>query len=174
MTDKPQSNLADWTIDMIDNLIANYDRLGKVVGGRFTKAELLAEKHRRLPSDFDIPQLAKWIVKSAQVNQDGKVTYLDIWKEFRPGEPWIGHGSLGVVSNALGRVIGYSIRHQLPTLSVLVVEGSKRRLTEQAEENIHEFARRLGAEVGLDAHAYAESQSRAALAVNADTLPSYE
>src|SRR5919201_5106735 len=111
---KPTKSLAEWTDKMIDNLLQNYERSNAISGGAYTKAALTAEKHRRLPSNFDIPRLAHWIVKAAQASDDGRILYGDIWREFRPEEPWIGHGTQSIVKNALGRVIGYSLRHNLP------------------------------------------------------------
>lgn len=109
-------------------MIANYEAKNLAEGGKYTLAECLLERMRRLESPIPHVELAKSIIRRARQSADGRVTYLELWNEFRPGIPWKGNASIREVGQSLSRVIEYCIRHNLPLITVLVVQTGSRQL----------------------------------------------
>lgn len=163
--------IADWSDAQLATLARNYARQGRSEGGKFSLSEVLREQYRRKPSPFDTVQVARTILCLAQSSPDKRLSYLDLWRAFRPDKPWAGHGTQTILKNALGRVIGYCAKNKLPVLTVLVVSNSTRRLTEKAIENIFNECRALGMDTGLNAKSFVAQQSAAALAMSPTNLP---
>lgn len=151
--------------------IAAYRKQGVSTGGHYTLAELLMEQRRRKPSVFPHIQVAHFIVNEAKQAEDGRVTYLEIWRAFAPGKDWQGNASVKVLGAGLGRVVEYCVRNRLPILSVLVVPTSTRKLTEKAIQNIFNECRELGVDTGSDALAFIEREERKSLNFAVGDLP---
>jgi hypothetical protein len=164
----PVSDLSDNELEIME---ANYRRAGRTEGGKFSLREVLLERKRRKPSAFDTREVAARIVELAGCSADGFVTYGEIWKSFRPESQWEGHKNLRIMADTLGRVIYYCVKHQLPILTVLVVRGSNRKLSDQAIENIYNECRELGINVGFDPRAFVQSQIEQSRTILAAQIP---
>ncbi|PND66100.1 hypothetical protein, partial [Escherichia coli] len=77
---------------------------------------------------FPTVETAQKVLDIARAHENGVVTYKAIWSAFRPDEPWKANASLRQVTNALSRVGFYCIRHGLPQIQTLVVNGTKGEL----------------------------------------------
>lgn len=163
--------VTDLTNPQLAAFIANYRKAGMTTGGKYTLAELLLEERRRSPSAFTPVEVARRIMAGAKASDDGRVTYLEIWQAFRPGEEWKGNASVKIVGGSLGRVVEYCIRNGLPIFSVLVVPTGTRKLTDQAIQNIYNECRELGVDTGIDAEAFIRREEARALAFVAQDLP---
>jgi hypothetical protein len=119
-------NLKDSQI--ADN-IRRYRERKLTEGGPYSLADLLAEQARRSPSPFEVVPMVEAIIAYSKKSEDGLVTYGELWKEFT-GLPWVGNHSQQQVANALGRVIHYCRRNDMPILTTLVVQGSSRALAD--------------------------------------------
>jgi hypothetical protein len=162
------SDLSDAQLDQFD---ANYRRLNKMDGGKYSLSEILLERRRRSPSAFGVREVAAKIVELSASSPDGLITYGDVWNAFRPGRPWEGHKTLRIVADSLYRVVHYCVANRLPILTVLVVRGGTRRLTSEAIENIFNECRDLGVNVGHDPSAFVDRQIELSRAVVSENLP---
>jgi hypothetical protein len=167
----PISDLSDKQLDIFEGA---YRKAGKIVGGKYSLSEILLEKKRRRPSVFGVREVAAKIIELATESSDGLVTYGDLWKAFCPNTPWEGHKTLRVVADSLGRVIHYCIINNLPILTVLVVQASNRKLSDDAIRNIATECRELGLQVGPDPGAFVDHQKTLARSVIVEQLPSAE
>ncbi|WP_300974480.1 hypothetical protein [Sphingomonas sp. LHG3406-1] len=156
----------------ISHVIRRYRERGLSEGGTFTLAELLMEQRRRLKSDLPTVGLAAKIVELARSSNDGLVTYKELWEAFRPGEQWVGNKSQQIMGNALARVVEYCVRHNLPVLTVLVVQSGSRKLDPKAVANIYNDARELGVDTGPDMEAFIARERVRAREVSSEKLPS--
>lgn len=163
--------IADLTAKELDNLEANYVRLGKTTGGKYSLHEARLEKLRRQPNPFGTRESFIKIIELAKGSSDGKLTYADLWSAFRPDEKWKGQGTATIVKQALGRVAAYCVDHGLPIVTVLVVHSANRELSDKAKENIFNAARDLGVDVGADPEAFVERQIVGAMKIATDHLP---
>ncbi|NWK96694.1 hypothetical protein DM806_13695 [Sphingobium lactosutens] len=154
--------------DLIERMRATSDTSKAV----FTLAELLAEQHRREPVGF-LPtvETAQTIIRLVRESPTGLTTYGAIWNAFRPDEPWHMHTSRQQVNNALDRVNFYCIRHGLPQIVTLVVNGTEKALTDQAKSNIFNASRERGMDVGLDRDAFIDKHQEMSRAIALETLP---
>jgi hypothetical protein len=164
----PISDLSDEELDRFEE---NYRRANKTEGGKYALSEILLEKKRRKPSRFGVRNVAAKIVDLAAASDDGMLTYGDLWNAFCPNIPWEGHKTMQVVTDSLGRVVYYCVTNRLPILTVLVVNASNRKLTNQAIENIFRECRDLGVDVGLDPNRFVANQIELSRAVVIDQLP---
>ncbi len=140
--------------EQLNTLEVNYRRKNQFEGGKYSLAEVLLEKRRRLPSPFGAREVAAKILELSAKSDDGLITYVDLWNALRPTERWKGHGSLKILSNALSRTIEYCVKNRMPILTVLVVRGAQRRLSQEAVERIYAECKDLGIDVGLDPTAF--------------------
>jgi hypothetical protein len=163
--------IADLSDSDLDHFEANYRRANRTEGGKYSLREILLEKRRRKFSAFGVREVAAKIIELAALSDDGLVTYGDIWKAFRPDTPWEGHKTRRIVSDSLYRVIHYCVTNRLPILTVLVVQGSNRKLSSKAIENIFTECRELGVDVGLDPKAFVDKQITLSRAFPVDSLP---
>lgn len=160
--------IADLTAKELDNLEANYVRLGRTTGGKYSLHEARLEKLRRQPNPFGTRESFIKIIELAQSSTDGKLTYGDLWSAFRPDEKWNGQGTATIIKQALGRVAAYCIDHGLPIVTVLVVHSANRKLSAKAKENIFNAARDLGVDVGADPEAFVEQQIIGAMKISTE------
>ncbi|QEL21929.1 hypothetical protein FQV39_04545 [Bosea sp. F3-2] len=166
--------IADLTAKELGNLEANYVRLGKTTGGKYSLHEVRLEKLRRQPNPFGTRESFIKIIELAKVSTDAKLTYGDLWSAFRPNEKWKGQGTATIVKQALGRVAAYCVDHGLPIVTVLVVHSANRELSAKAKENIFNAARDLGVDVGANPEAFVERQIVGAMKISTDDLPAPE
>ena len=155
----------------LTSLIERYRTKGVTEGGQFSLAELLVEQRRRRPSALPINEVARFIIDRSRSSSDGLVTYKEIWDHFRPGEDWKGHGSQGVVKDALYRVIGYCAAHGLPILTTLVVRTQSRQLSDEAIENIYRECKEFGVDVGLDPREFVQREADRSRTAPLGSLP---
>ena len=151
--------------------IRRYKEAGNETGGHYSLAQLLVEEKRRKPSPFPVVAMARKIIELSQASEDGQTTYLELWRAFRPGVEWQGHGSQAAMGNALAQVVAYCVRHSLPIITVLVVQTSSRKLDRKAVENIYEECRTLGLDAGSDPCVFIQKQKEASLQLILDQLP---
>jgi hypothetical protein len=163
--------ISDFSDVELDTFESRYRAAGKTDGGIFSLQEILLEKLKRKPSVFGIRETAARIVELCARSPDGLVTYGEIWKSFRPNSPWEGNKTQQIVANSLGRVVHYCVMHRLPILTVLVVRGGNRRLSQEAIANICNECRELGLDVDADAEQFIQRQSDLARAVVISQLP---
>lgn len=163
--------IANLTAKELNNLEANYVRLGMTTGGKYSLHEARLEKLRRQPNPFGTRESFIKIIELAKGSTDGKLTYGDLWAAFRPNEKWRGQGTATIVKQALGRVAAYCVDHGLPIVTVLVVHSANRELSTKAKENIFNAARDLGVDVGADPEAFVEQQIVGAMRISPDDLP---
>lgn len=149
----------------LDNLEANYIRMGVKIGGRYTLAEVRLEKLRRLPSPLDTVAVAQRIVELARASTDGLTTYGELWASFNPDKGWMGNATQQTVANALGRVVAYCISTGMPIVTTLVVRSGSRKLSEDAIMNIFNEAKELGLNTGADPQQFVQRQRAAAMAL---------
>lgn len=164
--------ISDYTDQELENFKKAYLKAKKIEGGKFSLTEIELEMARRLPNPFGVRQLAAKIKELGSISNDGLVTYGQIWKEFRPGIPWKANYSRRVVGQALGTVIYYCIKKQIPILSTLVVAGGKRELTDQAVQNIYDECKKYGVDVGLNPRAFVVKEQKRAREFPIERLPS--
>jgi hypothetical protein len=162
------TDLSDEELERVKN---RYLAANKQEGGPFTLREILLEQLRRKPSAFGVVETAKKIIEFAGQSKDGLVTYGDLWKAFRPGVQWKANYSRRVVADALYRVIYYCVRTKLPILTVLVVKGNTRTLSEQAIQHIYDECKVLGVDVGLNPREFVERESVRAHGLVGSNLP---
>lgn len=152
-------------------MIANYEKRGVTEGGKYSLAECLLERMRRKESPIPHVELARAILRRAKESGDGRVTYLDLWKEFRPGVEWKGNASIRDVGQSLSRVIEYCVRNGLPLITVLVVQTGSRRLAPSAIQAIYDDARKLGVNVGAVPGEFVEKETVRSLELIGEDLP---
>lgn len=163
--------IADLSAKELENLEANYMRLGKTTGGKYSLQEVRLEKLRRQPNPFGTREAFIKIIELAKGSPDGRLTYGDFWSAFRPDEKWKGQGTATIVKQALGRVAAYCVDHNLPIVTTLVVHSANRELSAKAKENIFNAARDLGVDVGADPTAFIDKQVAGAMAITVRDLP---
>lgn len=135
-------------------------------------SDLLAEEHRRQPIGvFPTVETAEKVIELTRASETGVTTYKAIWSAFRPDEPWKANASLRQVTNALSRVGFYCIRHGLPQIQTLVVNGARGELTDDARDNLYNAAKERGMDVGPDRDAFIDEQQRLSRQLVADQLP---
>lgn len=162
------------TDEQLETMISNYRTRKVTEGGKWTLSTLLLEKRRRKPAIFPPRQLAEAIIRKTREAHDGLVTYGDLWKAFVPDRPWRGNNPRRIMADALYRVVGYCVSHDLPILTVLVVRASDRRLSPEAVANICHECRELGLRIGPDPELFVEQQRQRSLALNVAELPTDE
>ena len=162
--------ISDLTDDQLDRFEANYRQRNKTEGGIYSLSEILLEKKRRRPCEFGVREVAAKIIELAAASEDGLVAYSDIWSAFRT-DPWTGHKSLTIISDALDRVIHYCVINRLPILTVLVVQKHARTLSGQAIENIYEACKDLGVDAGLDPTTFVKREIERSRSVLLHNLP---
>lgn len=151
-----------------------YLKHGRTEGGVYTLAEVKLEMRRRSPNPFGVRETAAKILELSAASSDGLTTYGDLWRAFRPSEPWKGNASVAIMSGALDRVIAYCVDNRLPIISVLVVRTGSRALSDQAVQNIYEEVKSLGVDVGLDAAAFVREQAELSRQLVPGALPATE
>ena len=164
-------SIEDLTDGQLKTLAANYRRNNRTEGGKYSLRDVLLEQRRRAPSPFGTREVAVKIVELARQSNDGFLTYGELWRSFRPGLPWSGHGTQQIVAQSLFRVIGYCVRHKLPIITVLVVRGTHRQLSAEAVQNIYDECKELGVETELNAEAFVKGQIKMAEALALHDLP---
>ena len=137
------------TDEQLENIIKNYERNNVSVGGPYSLRQVKLEQLRRIKPTFPPREVAKFIIERSNQSVDGFVTYLEIWKHFKPQEPWHGHKSLHEIMNVLGAVVHFCVNNNLPVITSLVVRTNTRNQTENAVENMYEEAKKFGMNVGL-------------------------
>lgn len=157
---RPISELSN---EQLANFQRNYDAQGVQTGGLYSLAEIKLELLRRSPSNLDPRKVASRIIELARDSDDGLVTYGELWQDFHPGEVWRGNADQQVIGNALARVVAYCIDRGLPIVTVLVVQKSGRKLSDQAIDNIFNEARDLGVETGPSARKFVDRERERAL-----------
>lgn len=163
--------IIDLSTDRLRDMERRYVKQGVTEGGPYSLYEIRIELRRRLPSEFDVREVASQIIKLAQASPTKLTTYGALWKVLLPGRKWEANNSRRIIRNALGNVIAYCYRHRLPILTVLVINASEGALTEQAIANIAGECRDLGMDTGTDDHAFVESQVAASQTLIAKDLP---
>ena len=163
-----QMSVDELTDEQLDTFEANYRRVNKTEGGKYSLSEILLEKLRRKPTAFGTREVA---AKMARASDDGLCTYGQIWSEFRPNAPWEGHKTLSIIASSLGRVVHYCVTNDLPILATLVVQTGTRQLSEKAIQNIYNDCRELGVSVGPDPDAFVRKQVDLARALAISDLP---
>lgn len=88
-----------------------------------------------------------------------------------PGQPWLGHGSLGRVTKALDAVIAYCFTHRLPVITVLIVNSANRQLSEDAKDNIYRVCREMGFQTGPIRDVFIDQQMALSLGIRNRDLP---
>jgi hypothetical protein len=151
----PIENLTD---DDLENFVANYRHKERTEGGLYSLAELSIEQCRRSPCPFGTREVAAKILELSRQSDDGVLTYGELWKSFRPDSPWVGYSTQQIVGQSLRRVVGYCVQHKLPIITVLVVNGTNRMLTEEAKDNIYNECKELGVETGPHRDVFVEDQ----------------
>jgi hypothetical protein len=151
----PIQQLSD---QQLENMAANYRRSNRTEGGIYSLREVLLEQRRRSPCPFGTRELAAKILESSRASNDGFVTYGELWQSFRPHSPWSGHATQQIVANGLTRVLGYCVQNHLPMITVLVVRGENRQLSDAAVKNINDECKELGVDAGLNPRAFVERE----------------
>lgn len=159
------------TNGQLQTIIANYRARNAVEGGKWPLSALLLEQRRRKPVLFPPHQLANAIIRKSREASDSLVTYGELWKEFAPDQPWRGNNPRRIMADALYRVVGYCVDHDLPILTVLVVRANDRRLSPEAIANICHECRELGLQIGSDPERFIEHQKERSLALTTAELP---
>lgn len=159
------------SVDRLRDMERRYVERGLTTGGPYSLFEIRVELRRRLPSDFDVREVARKIIELARASPTQLTTYKAVWDSLLPGRPWKGNHSQQMMANAFGKVIAYCHRHQLPALTVLVVNGSKGTLTAKAILNIANECRELGMNTEPNDRAFVERQAEEARAIALDGLP---
>ncbi|QQS14071.1 MAG: hypothetical protein IPK81_07780 [Rhodospirillales bacterium] len=163
--------ISDLTDDQLENLHNNYRRMDRTGGGKYSLAEVLLERRRRLPSPFDTREVAQRIIELSKKSEDNLLTYGQLWASFRPNTPWQGRHSQQVMSNTLERVISYCIRNELPILTVLVVQSAARQLSPEAVARICRECTELGVDTGVDALSFINDQIDRSKRLVVENLP---
>lgn len=160
----------------LEDLARRYEERKLTEGGIFSLREVKIELARRL-AQHTIPTRAlfDFIVCGVAASPDHRLTYLEVWENFHPGQEWKGNHSIKIVGKALGAVIGYCHESHLPIVTVCVVQKGSGSLSEQAEENIFNEARAFGVNVGSHSpRSFCEAQREATIALarlSASTAP---
>jgi hypothetical protein len=157
--------------DRLADMERRYVEQGRTEGGPFTLYEIRGELQRRLPSPFDVREVARKIIELATENPGGTTTYGDLWRALLPGQPWQGNHSQQIIGNALGNVIAYCHQNNLPILTPLVVNAGAGALTDEAIANIADQCRRLGMDTRPNDRAFVEGQAGQARGILLANLP---
>lgn len=163
--------LKDLTDDQLSIFIGRYRERKLTEGGVFTLAELLREARRRNGTGFNAPKIGTLILNLCQSSSDGFATYGELFERIYPGEKWIGHKSLGLITKALDSVITYCFENNLPVITVLIVNSANRQLTAEAKNNIYTVCRELGFDTGIDCEAFIKNQITRSLQLRNQELP---
>ncbi len=163
--------ISDLSSQQLTNLEANYIKAKVTVGAIYPLSEVRIEMLRRMPNPFGVRESAAKIIELAQASADGLTTYGELWKAFRPEDPWKGNASGRIMGQALGRVAAYCIDNKLPIITTLVVRTNNRKLSPEAIMNIFEFAQGLGVETGSNAKAFIDEQTEGARKLTTANLP---
>ena len=163
-------DLQKWSRQQITNLIANYERLNRTEGGRFTKAQAMLELERRAGGDFDGSQVTQVILKIRDEAHDGIVRYRDIWSNYFPDQPWQGNNSGRIVGKALHAAAYYCATHRLPIVTALVTQA-KGNMTDQAKNNMFEAAQNWGVAEGVSADEFYDINITALRSLRLEELP---
>lgn len=162
MTDASE-RLAKISDSALKDLIARMREAQDTSKAPYTLAQLLMEEGRRTRvGAFPTIEAAQKVLELAQSSPDGLTTYKEVYHAFRPDAEWKGNAPQNEVTNALGRVGVFCIANGLPLISTLVVNSGTRDLTEDARNNLYNFARERGVDVGSDRDTFiAHHQERA-------------
>jgi len=139
--------IEDLDDDQLKTLIANYKRLNKTIGGKYTLAECNLEIMRRQGIAYSGHDVALAIIEIAQTSEDGLVTYLEMWKRFNPKREWVGSGCQQEASNMMGAAAYFCAsfpKGALPIVTALVVKSDSRKITSAAKTNMYEAANDWG------------------------------
>lgn len=165
--------LSDLTLRQLASFIYNYERSGSIDGDRFTLSELLQESNRRVPQiPFGTVETARLILELANSSPLGLTTYSDIWKAFKPREPWVIYTSRPAVTNALERVGFYCISHRLPLIITLVIDNENSGSTSPTKETIYNYWVKRGFPTSDCHNTFIEEQQRLSREIVLERLPS--
>ena len=114
---------------------------------------------------------AAMILELARESDDQVTTYGELWKSFRPDSPWLGNATQRIVCQSLAQVIAYCVRHKLPIVTTLVVNGGKRKLAAAAIQNIYQECKKLGVVTGSYPETFVEEQIAKSKALALHDLP---
>lgn len=160
------------TVSQIKDNVRRYREKGVATGGPFSLAELLQELNSRVkPGAFGTVETARKIIELSGKSTDGLVTYGDIWKAFRPDEPWSVYKSRKAVIDALAQVGFYCVRHKIPLIITLVVNAGKNALTDKAKSNIYDAWTERGLTSDSDRDTFIETQQNLSRQLTAGQLP---
>jgi hypothetical protein len=154
----------------LNALEVNYRTRNRTEGGKYSLADVLLEKRRRLPSPFGPREVAAKILELSANSSDGLITYGDLWNALKPGQPWTGHASLTILSNSLSRTIEYCVKNRMPVFTVLVVRGAQRKLSHEAIERIYSECKELGIDVGPDPAVFVKRELERSRMIRPDEL----
>lgn len=139
--------IRDWTEKQINNLIANYDRLGQIEGGRFSRAQAVLELERRRGGDFDGREAAQLILSMHGRNPGKAVTYGAIWNHYFPDRAFVGNHSQQIVGQILHAAAYYCAVNGLPIVTAIVCKANG-QITDQAKSNMYAAGEAWGINVG--------------------------
>lgn len=160
------------TVSQLKDNVRRYREQGVTTGGHYSLAELLQELNNRVkPGAFGTVETARKIIELSGQSTDGLISYGDLWKAFRPNEPWSVFKSRKAVTDALAQVGYYCVRHKLPLIITLVVNAGKNALTDKAKSNIYEFWTDRGLESDGDRDAFITRQQELSRQLTATHLP---
>lgn len=160
------------TVSQLKDNVRRYREQGVTTGGHYSLAELLLELNNRVkPGAFGTVETARKIIELSGQSTEGLISYGDLWKAFRPNEPWSVFKSRKAVTDALAQVGYYCVRHKLPLIITLVVNAGKNALTDKAKSNIYEFWTERGLESDGDRDAFITRQQELSQQLTASQLP---
>lgn len=115
--------------------------------------------------------LARTVLTVAQNQDDGRLTYSDLWEFYRGETPPRGQWWLRVLSPRLNQLAHACVDLHLPYLNALIVRKDLRREPSLAAvKNMWEFAQQNGVAVGDDPRQFVLEQGRKAAALSLHDL----
>ncbi|UTW59783.1 hypothetical protein KFE96_05630 [Kordiimonas sp. SCSIO 12603] len=153
-------SLKNWKKKDIESFIANYKRLGKTEGGKYSLAELEEELRERKAKSANLEPkyVLSQICELSKKSKNGFLFYGDLWKRIFPDEKWSGHKSLRKIADELYAVIRYCVKNDLPIMTALVINSVTKDLTEEAIQNIYEECLREGKVISVSAEKFVRSE----------------
>lgn len=128
--------LSELPIDQLKTLAANFRRLNQTVGPHFTLADVLREIDLKEGTTFTIDGLANLAIQRALDDPAKKVSYREMYLAVHGGPPpqgFVGNGWRIPLTNKLLELSEYCYAKGWPLISILVVNDSTRRLSEDAQ-----------------------------------------
>lgn len=160
------------TVSQLKDNVRRYREKRLTTGGPYSLAELLQELNNRVkPGVFGTVETARKIIELSGQSKDGLISYGDLWKAFRPDEPWSVFKSRKAVTDALAQVGYYCVRHKLPLIITLVVNAGKNALTDEAKDNIYDTWTERGLDPAGDRDAFIARQQELSRQLTASQLP---